>query len=378
MSEFLKMLTAQFDLWNHRYKAFFVKTEEERAACIEILHAVRKKELNRVRGSSVLDSSAFSNHSLSYRLVGVEDTKRNRIVGCIRMTPAIEAFNVPASRLEYHLDIFGDDLLSKLSILTRLAVLKEYRKTPAAVVLMAFCFVERINEGGKGMLMSCEPNLLPMYRKLGLRTLGHMHNSPTGGYRIPMICIPDLAHLKKVKSPGLPLLKAIDFSKHNDICEWLKNYLNNHADLEVGAALYSNDLDRSDGHLAVTKGLSKKGLKSFLKNAVELKCKAGDLLIEENDGGKAFGYVHKGQVNVLLDEGINVPLPAGSIFGEIAFVLDIKRSAKVEAASDDTVVVMFSVSALNRLESNSDKSVIWRNLASVLATKLIATNGMLN
>ena len=378
MASLIKMMSAQYDLWVKRFEAFYAETSVDHDACIAILEDVRRKELNRVKGESVLHSTAFAGIETSFRLIAVKDTRNDEIVGCIRITPASELFDIPSSREEYHLDVFDKKQLAQLSVLTRLAVLKPYRKTPASIVLMAYAFIEWLKEGGKATLMSCEPNLLPLYKKLGLRTLGYMHNSPSGGYRLPMICLPDKAHLKSVRSPGLSLLKEVKWDEHKDICDWYNNYTTTHPDLRVGAAFYSDAADPINRHKIVTEGLSPKGRKSFLTNAIELKCKKGDLLIAENDGGKSFGYVHRGQVRVNIEQDVYVLLDEGDIFGEIAFVLDIHRSAEVVAESDDTIVVMFSVSALNRLESDHDKMIIWRNLSRTLAEKLIITNSLLD
>ena len=101
------------------------------------------------------------------------------------------------------------------------------------------------------------------------------------------------------------------------------------------------------------------------------------MLITENDGGKAFGFVRKGLVKVVIGGKTVVLLGEGDIFGEIAFILHTRRSARVVAASPDTEVVLFSESALNDLEKDADRAIIWRNLARVLAQRVVVTNKLL-
>ena len=372
----VQMLRIKFDLWSKRYGAFLVQDQHDIDACMRILELVRSKELNRVSGNSPVESQAFSGREISYRLIACRDSKSGDIIGCIRITPAIEVIDIPSSRTEYHLDLFDEQLMKKLTIFTRLAIKKEFRKTPASLVLMSYSFLQVISEGYKGVLMSCEPNLLPLYKKLGLRPIGPMHNSPNGGFRIPMLCIPDKAYFKNVGSPALPLLGALDFTSHLDICQWYDQNIGDKIEQNVGAEVYREGTG-IPWHTMITNGLSKKGLQFFLKNAIELNCHKGDVLIAEDDGGRSFGFIKEGNVRVMFENEKSILLGEGDVFGEIAFILNTRRSAKVMAADPHTTVVMFSISALNRLQSEKDKGTIWRNLARILAQKILRTNEIL-
>ena len=100
------------------------------------------------------------------------------------------------------------------------------------------------------------------------------------------------------------------------------------------------------------------------------------MIVAEKDGGKVFGVVKTGQVKVIINGETVGRLEKGEIFGEIAFVLDSKRTATLKAASTDTEVVIFSLSAIRRLENGKDRIMVWQNFAKVLAGRLIErTNG---
>ena len=121
----------------------------------------------------------------------------------------------------------------------------------------------------------------------------------------------------------------------------------------------------------LTAGISKEARKVFLKNAVQIKCQLNDVIIAEDDGGKSIGIVKDGSINVVKGGETIVELQKGDVFGEIAFVLNSKRTATLTAAEEDTEVVLFSVSAIKRLESDSDKIIVWQNLAKILAERLV-------
>ena len=371
MKSFFQKVAFKWDLLRGRFDCQVAKTDEEIAACVHVLEEVRRKELNRVAGESVLDSHAFSGQQLNYQLIACRDTKTNQIIGCMRITDAYEAKSVPASYREYHLDLFSDELLKTLKIFTRLAILKPYRKTAASLTLMAGAFSEVFAAGGQAVLLSCEPNLLAMYKRLGIRPIGQPHNSPSGGYRIPMIFLPDIPHMKKVKSPALPLIGHFDCSHCDPIMEWYEQRKVELQNYQFEAEPFHFRSGDAALDAFITAGISEKGRKDFLKNAMVVKCQLDDVIVAESDGGKSIGIVKKGKVKVVKEGGTIVELKTGDVFGEIAFVLNSKRTATLMAAEENTEVLLFSVSAIKRLEKESDQIIVWQNLAKVLAERLV-------
>lgn len=171
-----------WEISNTRFHVFPVTDPADLKACIHVLEEVRKKELNRVAGNSVLDSHAFSGAHQEYTLMACRDTKSNEIMGCIRLTPAYGMLSVPESRSEYALDSIPEIHLKSLHIFTRLVVLKQYRRTMAAMVLMSESMAYLVDKGAMGALLACEPDLYTMYQQIGMRQIGPLHNSPSGGY----------------------------------------------------------------------------------------------------------------------------------------------------------------------------------------------------
>ena len=373
----LKALGLLWDLKTKRYKAFKAKTKEDIEACVTILEEVRLKELNRVVGASVLQSSAFAEKELDFVLFACKDSKTNEVAGCIRVTKASDIFSSESARQEYELDLFDTETIDRLNIFTRLAVKRSYRNSPVALVLMAHAFTDALYNGGVGILMSCEPNLFNMYMRLGLRPLGEVHNSRSGGYRIPMICLPDYDYMKSIKTPALPLLKKVKWSKYDAINQWYKKLVEQKGGILKRSSMYRMIDNDKDVHLPLTQGLSKGGLSVFFSNAMSVVCNKGDLIIAAKDGGKYVGIVRSGSVIVQMDDKPIATLRKGEIFGEIAFILNQRRSADIIAANPATEVILLSASILKKMKNKKDRTTIWKNLAVILCEKIITTNGTL-
>ncbi len=123
-------------------------------------------------------------------------------------------------------------------------------------------------------------------------------------------------------------------------------------------------------HAWLTDGLSDKGRAELLRNALEVNCTDGDVVIAAGDGGRFLGFVLDGVVEVKAEERVVRMLGEGELFGEIALVLDRPRTVDIVAAGDDTRVLLLSQTALTRLSSGADQAQVWRNIAKVLARRL--------
>lgn len=374
----LQKINHFLDLKRNRYTVAKVTNQTIFDECVTVLQEVRKNELNRGASESVLESNSFNGEDIDFELFSCIDRKSGQVIGCLRSTKAEDIVHIDAAKKEYKLDILNDDVISQIRIFTRLAVLQSHRKTPAALVIMVEAFLDALQQGDQAILMSCEPNLFNMYKSIGLRPVGQIHNSASGGYRIPMICIPDLAYFKKIKNPALPLIqKTIQWGEYSEIINWYEDLVKQSGGLLGRATLYQDGNTNGEEHLPLTYGLSKAGLQSFLNNAMLIQCGSDDLLIAKEDGGKYLGFVRSGSLDVRIEEKTIAKLSKGDVFGEISFILNELRSADIIAGDQGAEVVLCSVSILNKMKKESDKAILWKNLAKMVSRKLIVTNGTL-
>jgi hypothetical protein len=286
------------------------------------------------------------------------------------MTMADQIASIPKSRQEYRLDTFPPELLKRTHVYTRLAVLKEYRKTAATLVLLRRLYEDAVAGDTLASLLSCEPGLYASYLRMGFRPLGGVHQGARGGFRIPMVAIlHDGEHMRRVRSPLLPLFEAIDGPLPQDASLWYRGLEARQGPIDPGVAFYADD-EAQDVHAAITRGLTDAGRAELLLNAMEIDCHPGDVVLNQGDGGRNMGFVLKGAVQAEIGGRVVSVLGEGELFGEIAVALDATRTATLIAVGDETRVLMLSQTCFDRLSDPADRAQAWRNIARVLATKV--------
>lgn len=365
----LTTIVRHLDYLRDRYAAFPVRDDATRAGVQQVLDEVRRKELKRVHGRSALESAAFVDAEVQYQLYAVMDTQKNQVIGCIRSIAADQLAGIAASRDEYQLDKFPPALLARTQVFTRLALLQPYRKTAASLVLLRQLFADAMADRMLASLLSCEPGLYAGYLRLGFRPLGGVHPGATGGFRIPMVALlHDVDHMRRIRSPMLRSLDSSEQPLPRDAIEWYHALEARDGPIDPGVAFYADD-SAHDIHAALTNGLSATGRTQLLRNAMEIKCRPGDVVLNKGDGGRSMGFVLRGAVQALDGQRIIAILGEGELFGEMAVVLNTTRAADVVALGDDTRVLMLSQTCLDRLKNPADVTQVWRNLARVLAMR---------
>lgn len=366
----LATLVKNVDYLSGRYEAYPVRDEASEAGALAVLEEVRRNELNRVHGRSTLESAAFVDADIDSELYALKDTRNDQVIGCIRVTRVDQIASLPASREEYHLDEFPDEMLQRTMVLTRLAILREHRKSAASLVLFRRLYADALPGDAVATLLSCEPGLYAGYLRLGFRPLGGVHQGANGGFRIPMVILHhDLEHLRQVRSPLAPQLAAFDGPLPQEGLLWYRALEAREGPIDPGVAFYSDD-EGEEVHAALTRGLTEAGRTQILHNAMEIQCRPGDVVLSQGDGGHSMGFVRHGAVQAQIGGRVVSMLGEGEMFGEIALVLDSTRTATVVAVGDDTRVLMLSQSCLDRLDNPKDVAQVWRNLAQVLATRV--------
>ncbi|MEO1257620.1 MAG: cyclic nucleotide-binding domain-containing protein [Bacteroidota bacterium] len=357
-------LSLQWDLRLGPYRAFFAQSEREIRNCVQTI-GLEKGRMGQVQQNEVSRQFAIC-----------EDTRTNEVVACLYLCDVVELNEDLSKKEAYNLSFFKEEWLSEIAALSPVYFRTNEEKTLISQVLISHCFIEILKARGQALIIPCDIGFFSIYKRFGLRPIGSLRNDLGDGHSIPMILLPDWEYLSLIHSPILDLFQSRHFPPYQDICEWYYQLVRKNSELQIGSAFYPEQQEDFEKHRALTEGLSPKGLERFLDSAMVVKCREGEVLISENDAGKAIGYIEKGIVHVVIGGKTVVLLSEGDIFGEIAFILNTKRSAQVIAAGPDTEIVLFSSKTIESL-NEGDKMIVWRNLSRVLAQRLVLTNRLL-
>jgi|GEM_PF-877884 len=347
-----------------------VANASELQAAFKLREEVFGEELRRTKeqsSSPPAEKDAYD--KVSTTVVGI-DKKSKAVVGTFRLTPAEAMASDPALVEQYHLDYFPKPLLEKTVVLSRLCLLKEYRKTPVSNLLYEFAYRSCVQSNKVIGILICEPNLYSLYRILGFRPLGHPHRSDFGGYRLPLfILFHDYEHLKACNSPFHTVAEQLQFPEDTMGLDWFSEQNKSFMFVDPGFSLIEMG-DTQSLDIPLFRGISPEGKKNLLEHAMKIHCNPGDMIIEKNAGGRTFGFIKNGLAEVRTKDDILSILGPGDLFGEIAFLLETPRTADVVAAVKDTEVILLSLSCLKRLSTKDDGMIFWQNMSKILAKRL--------
>lgn len=350
-----------------RYQVEVVSDDATQRAVQEVAEQVRHRELNRATDRQPLESRSFAGRQVEAVLFACRDRATRRVVGCVRGTHATALRSIPESRRAYGFDVVPPSLLDRAGVATRLAVLPDYRRTGAGLALMDAMYAESLRRGYGLCLLSCEPGLFAVYRRLGFRPLGPLHEGPDG-VRVPMVLVlHDREHLRRIRSPLARTLARSGVACPGEAAAWYRSW-SSRPDFEVGVEPYAPTPSFTS---PVLEGLSPEGLVGLFKNAMRVRCHDGQRIIAAHDGCHALGLLERGAAEVVSSTGAATQeLRPGDPIGEISHVLGQRRAADVVARGPDTRVILLSRNAGRRLQPH-DQAVLWHNLARGLAERLV-------
>ena len=357
------------DFVTGRYESSVVPFEQAED-CFEIRKKVFGGELKRSERDAAFSPAECDEFDEKSEHAIVRDSKTNEVVGCLRLTIASEMLRNSVYEKEYRMDLIPEEILEQTLVLSRFAMLKTYRQTSASLNLLLFLFERGMNDGYLMSLITSEAALYPLYRRFGYRPLASIHLSPYGGYRVPLFLMGhDFEYLRSVKSPIFNIIKKRKFPIKTKALDWYKEHESDFMD--PGFTILPDTVGHSYSNLIMNE-VSESGKKQLLNKGVLVKCNYGDKVIIEGAGERNFGFVQNGGLQIIRGGKIVAILGKGDLFGELAFMLNIPRTANAIAASDDTEVVFLSLSCINRLKDANDRAVLWRNISHVLAHRLAA------
>lgn len=121
-------------------------------------------------------------------------------------------------------------------------------------------------------------------------------------------------------------------------------------------------------------------IKLLVKDIIFKKYTKHEIIFRQGEDKNQFIYfILAGSVKITLTDQWGVrkiitTVPQGAIIGELQAIVDNKRTAGCLAASDDNILIGFTINDYNLKEHGNVYAVFYRNLSKILAHKLHDTN----
>jgi len=250
------------------------------------------------------------------------------------------------------------------------------------VRMMAACLEFCLDHGVELLLGDCEPHLVQMYRGLGFRTYKTLINHETSGVLVPLaLACNDLDHMVRVGSPLRRTLRAARGESTATIPHCADLFPTTDAIVSadpndrqgVGEALVSRFLSFEDQRPDLFQGLDPKQIERLLARSNVLCCETGDALIRRGHTSRTLYVVLDGTLEVRHGDKVVAVASRGDVFGEFAFLMDVRRTADVFAAEDGVRVLALSEAKLSTLISTDAElaAKLLLNLSRALCYKLV-------
>jgi GNAT superfamily N-acetyltransferase len=234
----------------------------------------------------------------------------------------------------------------------------------------------------RGVMLSfcdCQAHLLNLYQAIGFRPCAAPFDQAGFGMMVPLVMITgDLDHLRSIRTPLLEHFDDVQIESDYvaDVLELLptERYVTALDSLdEVSWSEAYEALSRGGSDAGVFEDLSTEEVQQLLTAGQLIECSRGQLIVGETQGTRTVFVVLDGEVEIRSRGQTVGVLGKGQPFGEIAFLLQSRRTADVVAATDRVRVIALSERVLQGLiRSQSELTAKFLlNLSKTLALKVM-------
>lgn len=318
---------------------------------------------------------------------GLDDTARlllaehdGQAVGTLRLNWGGDGPFGTADRAIYGLGAFEAVVpAEEIAIFSRFAVKAAFRGGDLAGQLIDAAVRFAVAQGIALLLCDCRPELVNLYSRLGMRVCGPVVTTPATGLLVPLaLLLDDPAHVEAVGSRVAPLLRGTvpDTGRRDALLALLP------ADPAVQtlerpeeAPRWTRILDvlsnTSPERFPIFHGLSVADIARLTTRAIVIGCNEGDVVLRQGSREEMVFVVLDGSVDVVRDGQAIARLSPGGVFGEVAFLVRVPRTADIVAASDSRLICLrpSTLSALIATEPAVAAPFLF-NLARILAMRV--------
>ena len=305
----------------------------------------------------------------------------NEIMGTVRLSYALVTPVPPAPYDAYQLKLFDEFADSDLSMTSAWAVAARWRNSPALAILLGAAFKMCLERNIRFDFSHCAPAQLKLFQRLGYRRYA-ANFSDESSLRVPLVMLlEDKRHLSQVKSPLFRI--ACQYETKSDASLWFSRRFPEATKSSIIAAMDKDEfwvyLARQlheDPHesIPLLKSMNDGDAKRFIAAATVISCEAEDVVINQGELGHEMFVILSGSVEVRIG-GVNgrpiADFGRGDIFGEVAFLSEVERSATVVATSKIEILILTQSMLRNVMKSMPDAACqVLFNLSLILCGRL--------
>ena len=302
------------------------------------------------------------------------------LVGTLQFNWGAECSFTDDERRIYQLSDFvafaGDE---SIMIASRFMTRPSHRDSDLPARMLDAMFEFALDNDVRLLFADCRPHLINNYLRLGFRTYARTYNDPTVGMLAPLVfVIDDVAHLERIKSRLAPLFRAKRPGASDELTARILallpratpvQLLSNPAGSPDWTGLQST---LAEDEVSIFHGMAPEEVARLIEMSPVINCASGDRIVGQDLAERSVFVVLDGAVEVMRDGRSVALMPRGAVFGEIAFLLGIDRTADVVAVGE-TRVIALRERALNELIASESKLAarFLLNLARIACLKLV-------
>ncbi len=266
----------------------------------------------------------------------------------------------------------------RMSIMIRFLVKPEYRGSAVPMKLIAESAKYQFQLGLQLLFCDCQPHLVNLYESVGFRPYAPVFEQAGFGIMVPLVfVVPDVAHLRSIRSPIIRYSKGIDDPVLTvSIVKLLPDNapVTSMGDLERAAWMEAvGFLGQPRQNTGAFEGFSEEEMTAFLNRSQVLECADGHQIVVKGQGTRSAYVILEGAVDVRSNGALVARLGAGEMFGEFALLLDTKRTADVFAKGERVRLVVLDERNLQKLLASHAElaAKFLLNLSRSLAVRLL-------
>ncbi len=370
---------------------------EQRAAVYRFRYDIYVREMGKLRMGDADHARAWLHDALDdhARLYAAYD-EDGAVIGTLRVLSGAQHIPQPFPQVP-HFEQFSSLDPVALSFTSRLMVAPGARGGQAMTALVFRAYADGLATGAQFDFCVCTPGLVDLYEHLGYRRFTGNLVDPVVGYQVALVlAVRDREHLKAIQSPLLRVLRSQPTAGDGSaaagadsdsarLAQWLasdvpvRSVVRDWVEQEDAFWRFLAGKVRGavSGAASILEDLDESEQRRLLRGGTVIDCATGDKIITTGTVGSEVFVVLSGLVEVRLP-GQDTPvavLDTGQVFGEIAFIADITRTADVVALTQSRVLVL-SKSTLKRLMATAPTlaAKVMFNLSRVLCERLITSN----